>query len=103
MGNLSAALHCFTAGAMGGMILAMISRVTLGHTGRPLKPPALISLAYILVLSGALIRVILPGWFPETSGWAVGTAGLLWILGYGIYCFYYAPMLVTTRADGRPG
>ncbi|MCF7981603.1 MAG: NnrS family protein [Pseudomonadales bacterium] len=103
MKNLSAALHCFTAGAMGGMILAMISRVTLGHTGRPLKPPALISLAYVFVLSGALVRVIFPGWFPETSGWAIGTAGVLWILGYGIYCYYYAPMLVTTRADGRPG
>ena len=37
--SLSAAMHCFTAGAMGGMILAMISRVTLGHTGRPLQPP----------------------------------------------------------------
>jgi len=103
MENLSAALHSFTAGAMGGMILAMISRVTLGHTGRPLKPPALISLAYIFVLVGALVRVIIPGWFHEASGVAIAVAGLLWILGYGIYCFYYAPMLVTTRADGRPG
>lgn len=101
--NLSAALHCFTAGAMGGMILAMISRVTLGHTGRPLQPPALISAAYICVLLGALVRVVMPGWFPAQSGWAIALAGTLWVIGYGIYCFYYAPMLVTTRADGRPG
>lgn len=101
--NLSAALHCFTAGAMGGMILAMISRVTLGHTGRPLQPPKLISLGYIAILIGASLRVIFPAWFPQQSGWAISVAGALWVLGYGIYAFYYAPMLVTTRADGRPG
>ncbi len=101
--NLSAALHCFTAGAMGGMILAMISRVTLGHTGRPLQPPALIALAYLFILAGALIRVILPSISTELSAWAIGIAGAFWFLGYGIYFFYYAPMLVTTRADGRPG
>ncbi len=101
--NLSAALHCFTAGAMGGMILAMISRVTLGHTGRPLQPPALIALAYLFVLAGALVRVILPNVIPEAAAWGIGIAGTLWVLGYGIYFYYYAPMLVTTRADGRPG
>ena len=101
--SLSAALHCFTAGAMGGMILAMISRVTLGHTGRPLQPPKLMSVGYIAIIVGAILRVIFPGWFPEGSSWAIGFAGGLWILGYGIYVFYYGPMLVSTRADGRPG
>ena len=101
--SLSAALHCFTAGAMGGMILAMISRVTLGHTGRPLQPPKLMSVGYIAIIIGAISRVIFPGWFPEGSNWAIGLAGGLWILGYGIYVFYYGPMLVTPRADGKPG
>jgi len=101
--NLSAALHCFTAGAMGGMILAMISRVTLGHTGRPLQPPKLIALAYIAILTGALVRVIFPAFLPQQADWAIAVAGMLWVLAYGIYFFYYAPMLVTTRADGRPG
>ena len=101
--SLSAALHCFTAGAMGGMILAMISRVTLGHTGRPLQPPKLMSVGYIAIIVGAILRVIFPGWFPEGSSWAIGFAGGLWILGYGIYVFYYGPMLVAARVDGRPG
>jgi len=101
--SLSAALHCFTAGAMGGMILAMISRVTLGHTGRPLQPPKLMSVGYIAIIVGAILRVIFPGWFPEGSSWIIGLAGGLWVLGYGIYVFYYGPMLVSTRADGRPG
>ena len=101
--SLSAAMHCFTAGAMGGMILAMISRVTLGHTGRPLQPPKLMSLGYIAIIVGAILRVVFPGWFPDGSSWAIGLAGGLWVLGYGIYVFYYGPMLVSTRADGRPG
>ena len=101
--SLSAAMHCFTAGAMGGMILAMISRVTLGHTGRPLQPPKLMSLGYIAIIVGATLRVVFPGWFPDGSSWAIGLAGGLWVLGYGIYVFYYGPMLVSTRADGRPG
>lgn len=101
--SLSAALHCFTGGAMGGMILAMISRVTLGHTGRPLQPPKLMSIGYSAIIVGAILRVVFPGWFPEGSSWAIGLAGGLWILGYGIYVFYYGPMLVAARADGRPG
>ena len=101
--SLSAALHCFTVGAMGGMILAMISRVTLGHTGRPLQPPKLMSLGYIAIITGAILRVILPGWFPQGASWAIGLAGGLWVLGYGIYGFYYGPMLVAARVDGRSG
>ena len=101
--SLSAALHCFTAGAMGGMILAMISRVTLGHTGRPLQPPKLMSIGYRAIVVGAVLRIVFPGWFPEGSSRAIGLAGGLWVLGYGIYVFYYGPMLVAARADGRSG
>ena len=103
MDNLSAALHSFTVGAIGGMILAMISRVTLGHTGRPLNPHRLVSLAYVFILSAAITRVVLPAWLPEFSQWGIGLAGVLWVGAYGIYIFFYAPMLVTSRADGNPG
>ena len=103
VGNISAALHMFTVGAISGMILAMISRVTLGHTGRPLNPPKLISLAYICILLATLLRVVLPGWFPVYSHLAIIAAGLLWIIAYSIYAVFYGPMMITTRADGRPG
>lgn len=103
MDNVSAALHSFTVGAIGGMILAMISRVTLGHTGRPLNLHKLVPLAYVFILSAAIIRIVLPAWIPELSSWAIVTAGILWVLAYGVYIFVYAPMLVTTRVDGNPG
>jgi uncharacterized protein involved in response to NO len=101
--NGSAALHSFTVGAMGGMILAMISRVTLGHTGRPLIPPRLVKAAYIAITVAAIIRVVVSAWWPEFAHWGIATAGLMWIFAYGIYLYFYAPMLLTMRADGRPG
>ncbi len=103
MDNISAALHSITVGSIGGMILAMISRVTLGHTGRPLNPHRLVTLAYICILSAALVRVILPAWFPVLTYWGIGLAGMLWVLAYAIYIVFYAPMLIKARADGRPG
>lgn len=103
MENTSAALHSFTVGSIGGMILAMISRVTLGHTGRPLNPHKLVPLAFGFILLAAVIRVVLPAWLPEASQWGIGLAGVLWVVAYGIYVFVYAPMLLTTRADGNPG
>lgn len=103
MDNPSAALHCFTVGAMGGMILAMISRVTLGHTGRPLNLPALLPLAYVFMIIAAFSRVILPAWFPELTQWGISIAGVLWLCAFGLYIYYYAPMLLSPRVDGSPG
>lgn len=103
MENTSAALHSFTVGAIGGLILAMISRVTLGHTGRPLKPHSLVAVAYTFIFLAAIIRVVVSAWLPDLAHWGIGIAGGLWIFAYTIYIYFYAPMLLTTRADGRPG
>jgi len=101
--NISAALHSFTVGSIGGMILAMISRVTLGHTGRPLKPHGLMTAAFVLILLSATLRMVIPAWMPNYYSWGVGLAGLFWVMAYLFYFIIYVPMLVTTRADGRPG
>ncbi|RLA44070.1 MAG: NnrS family protein [Gammaproteobacteria bacterium] len=103
LASASIAMHCFTAGAIGGMILAMISRVTLGHTGRPLQPPAAMVPAYILILLGAVLRVLVPAAWPQYTHWGIALAGVFWVLAYGIFCIYYSPMLLASRADGRPG
>ena len=103
MDNTSAALHSITVGSIGGMILAMISRVTLGHTGRQLNPPRLMTFAYLCVFLATLIRVIIPAWFPNFTIWSIGLAGCLWIIAFSLYFYYYTPMLLTARVDGRPG
>jgi len=85
---------------MGGLILAMIARVTLGHTGRPLQPPAAMSVAFIALNASALTRVLM---VAGTPGWLVWLSGVLWIVAFGLYLLYYARMLVTPRVDGMSG
>lgn len=103
MQNTSAALHSITVGAIGGMILGMISRVTLGHTGRQLAPPKIISLAYLFIFVAAIVRVAVPAWMPQFSLWGIAIAGVLWVCAYSIYLVFYAHMLVTPRIDGQAG
>ena len=53
-------IHLLAIGAIGGMILTMMSRVSLGHTGRPLEVPYYLSLAFAFILLAAVIRSVLP-------------------------------------------
>ena len=101
--TLSTAIHALTAGAMGNMILSMLARVSLGHSGRPLQPKAIMSVAFGLVALAALLRVFAAWWWPALSyDWYL-FAGAAWIVAYLIYVFVYLPILTTPRADGRPG
>lgn len=99
----SIALHALTAGAMGSMILSMIARVSLGHSGRVLKPHAVMSLAFLLVLLAAICRTLMLWLFPsETMLW-LWFAAIGWVVAYLLYVLVYLPVLTTPRADGRPG
>jgi len=95
--------HLLTIGGMGGLILAMISRVSLGHTGRPLSPPKAMTLAYIFITLAALIRAIGPWISPEKALMFIDISGTFWLLAFGIFVVTYAPMLMSARKDGRPG
>ncbi|KRP45804.1 uncharacterized protein involved in response to NO [Pseudomonas libanensis] len=98
--NPSLAVHCLTIGAMGGLVLAMIARVSLGHTGRPLEPPSGMTLAFILLNLACLSRVVLIVFLPLPALWL---AGLCWALAFALYAWRYGPMLLRTRVDGHPG
>lgn len=101
--TVSTATHALTAGAMGSMILAMLARVSLGHSGRPLQPKKVMSLAFVLVIVAALLRVFAAWLWPAyTFDWYL-YAGTAWIIAYLIYVLVYLPVLTTPRADGRPG
>ena len=96
----SAALHAFTVGTVGGLILAMMARVSLGHTGRPLTPPRPMVLAFAAVALAAAARVGLASVAPRL---AVALAAAAWCVAFGVFVVRYAPMLWRPRADGRPG
>lgn len=95
--------HLLTVGGMGGLILAMISRVSLGHTGRPLSPPKAIVFAYFSIILAALVRSIGPWVLPEKTVMFIDISGTFWLLAFGIFVVTYAPMLMSARKDGRPG
>lgn len=85
----SAAIHALTAGAMTTMILAVMTRATLGHTGRELKANGATVVIYVLVTIGAVLRVAAPlGYANYTlamqfSALAWGGALLLFLIVYG--------------------
>jgi uncharacterized protein involved in response to NO len=91
------ALHALTANAIGIMILAVASRAALGHSGRPLRASRATVAAYVLVITGGLIRVAVPG------SEAIVLSGLLWSLGYAVFSATYWPILTRPRIDGLPG
>lgn len=101
--NPSALLHGFTVGVIGSVILAMIARVSLGHTGRALQPPKLMSLAFACILCAALLRFLLPNLWPQYTNLGVALAGAGWVVAYGIFCLCYAGPLCRPRPDGKAG
>lgn len=96
----SPALHALTVGSIGGLILAMLARVSLGHTGRPLKLPNGFALAFLCLNLGAVARVFAVGyWYMP----ALVVAAFFWSLAFGLYVWFYGPMLWQSRVDGHPG
>ncbi len=95
-------LHALGIGAMGTLILGVMTRVCLGHTGRPLELPRALVPAYWLVIVATLLRIsaamaLLP-YRP-----AVIAAGLAWMAAFIIFAIAYWPVVSQPRADGRPG
>ena len=86
--SLAAALHALTAGAMATMIMAMMTRASLGHSGRGLHADTQTTVAYIVLVGSVLSRV-----FGETET-AYFVSGGLWIVAFGIFCVVYAPILL---------
>ncbi|MEO1830451.1 MAG: NnrS family protein [Pseudomonas sp.] len=98
--GFSQAVHLLVIGGVAGMILAMIARVTLGHTGRALQPPALISVAFAALNLAVPARVWLSIWSPQVGYWL---AAALWALAFLLFVGCYGPMLLSPRVDGKPG
>jgi uncharacterized protein involved in response to NO len=96
-------VHAFTVGGIGVLTLGMMARVSLGHTGRPLKVPRPMVAAFILINLAALVRGVLPVAFPERLVELVVVSGTLWLAAFAIFLAAYAPILTRPRIDGRPG
>jgi len=101
---LDAGIHALTLGAIGSMILGMMSRVALGHTGRSIIPAPLTVAAYWLVNVSALLRVgFALTWDDGLRAASLMGSGVLWSLAFLCFAIVYLPILGRPRADGRPG
>jgi uncharacterized protein involved in response to NO len=99
----TAGLHALTAGAMGSMILAVVTRVSLGHTGRPLVLPRGAVGCYALVHAGAAVRVAAGIASGPLQAALLLAGGLSWAAAFGLFAVLYAPILVRPRVDGKEG
>ncbi|MCB1454477.1 MAG: NnrS family protein, partial [Rhizobiaceae bacterium] len=92
-----AAIHALTAGAIGTMTLAVMTRASLGHTGRAIIADRAVVSIYVLVTAGAALRVaaLFAGdWYRE----ALVGGGTLWSAAFLLFAARFAPVLFLRRA-----
>jgi uncharacterized protein involved in response to NO len=92
----SAAIHALTAGAMTTMILAVMTRASLGHTARELRANAATVVLYVLVTAGALLRVSASLGLVDYN-FGLEVAGLVWGGALLLFLIAYAPVLWRPR------
>lgn len=102
-GAASTAIHALAVGSMAGLIVGMMSRTTLGHTGRPLKAGRIESVMFIFIQLGALTRVLAAFVPPAWRNAALLASGVCWCASFGIFLAVYTPYLLTPRVDGKEG
>lgn len=92
------AIHALTAGAVGAMTLAVMTRASLGHTGRVKHAGPLTVMIYLLVNLGAVLRVFGPS-LHGPGAMMLGLAALCWSGAYILFAVGYGPMLFAKSLD----
>jgi uncharacterized protein involved in response to NO len=96
-------VHALGAGAAATMVLAVMTRAALGHTGRPLNVAPAIVWSYCLLLAAGILRVFGPAILPLGYVTIVTISSIAWIAAFLLFGLVYTPILTRPRADGRPG
>lgn len=100
-----APLHALGIGFITSMVLAMVSRVTMGHSGRPLVATRLTLACFIMLQFVALLRLSgeIPGSVLRSASYANPAAALLWLIIVTAWAWHYLPIYLKSRVDGKPG
>jgi uncharacterized protein involved in response to NO len=96
------ALHALGMGFFGGMLMAMVTRVTLGHSGRPLTLDMFSWRLFLLVQTATMLRIA-GDFLPPAAGWLALAAASLWLAAFGAWGARQLPVYFRPRADGAPG
>lgn len=93
----AAGIHALTTGGFGVMTLAVMTRASFGHTGRPLTATAGVSWIYVLVIAAASVRTASP-FVPDWYVSMLALAALLWSAAFALFVIVYAPLLLRRQA-----
>lgn len=96
-------LHALTIGAATTMIMAVMTRASLGHTGRALRISRPTACAYGLLTAAAVVRVFAPALPTLAYALVILFAAALWSAAFVLFLWVYGPILLKPRADGKPG
>ena len=94
-------VHALTIGFFGSMLVAMVTRVTQGHSGRPLQMGVIPWATFALLQIVALVRIGAE-LATNTRGWVI-VAGFGWLLAFLPWVLRSLWIYLTPRADGKPG
>jgi len=96
----TAALHALTVGAVGTMTLAVMTRASLGHSGRPLTAGPATKTIFVLITIAGVLRVLSPlaGDHAEATLWLAGAA---WSGAFGMFAIFYGAVLVRPQVRGE--
>lgn len=95
----AAGLHAISAGLVGSMTLAVMTRASLGHTGRPRTAGLLTTLIYVSVHLGAVLRVLSA--FQNNDPVLLVPAAILWSGAFALFAIGYAPMIWGAKPPAR--
>jgi len=96
-------IHLLGAGGLAAVLLGVMTRVSLGHTGRALVLPRGAVAIYLAAIAGGVLRAAshLPG--ATAPMLLTELAGLSWLLAWVLFLVWFAPVLAAARPDGRRG
>lgn len=92
----ASALHVLTVGAIAGMTFAVMTRATLGHTGRALTASPRTSVAYLALTLSAVLRPFAE-LIPSQYHLLLSLSGACWLIAFGLFVLEFGPMLVSQR------
>ncbi len=97
------AIHAWTVGTIGITTYGMMSRVSLGHTGREMIPPKFAIAGFYLLFLAAIVRVVFPLISMAHYVLWIEISIALWVLAFALFAIAYTPILSKPRVDGQSG
>jgi uncharacterized protein involved in response to NO len=100
--SVSTAMHAIAIGGMSSLVLGMMTRTTIGHTGRPMRAERNERLIFLAIQGAATVRVLANVLSPLRLALLLAS-GACWVLAFATFVWRFAPLLSQARIDQREG